>query len=799
MCKSILGAKTSASLSLLMLALFGCSGRQQDDAPSDASNVAPNRAESTPSPLEILYPLDGALFPPDIVAPTIRWQDPCSETNSWQISLQFTDGGADLKYRSRQIDWTIPDDAWKIVKERSQAGEAKITISGVRAPAPDEILSQASVHIRTSKDEVGAPLFFREVNLPFITAVKNPAAYIRWRFGPISSKESPPIVLDKLPVCGNCHSFSADGSVLGMDVDYANDKGSYAIATVAEEMVLQKREVITWTDYRREDGDHTFGLLSQVSPDGRYVVGTVKDRSVFVATDDLAFSQLFFPFKGILAVYDRQTKAFNALPGADDPQFVQSNPTWSPDGKSIVFARSKAYELKKLLSKDKVLLSSEECDEFLKEDKKFRFDLYRIPFREGKGGTPEPIEGASHNGMSNYFARFSPDGKWIVFCKADSFMLLQPDSELFILPAEGGEARRMQCNTSRMNSWHSWSPNGKWLAFSSKMYSPYTQLFLTHIDEKGKSSVPVVLSRFTDPERAANIPEFVNAAPDAIRSIAAAFLDDHSYFRAAEEFVKQADPLGALPLLQKAVQINPNHVQAQFRLATILMDLGRIGEAKRHLEKILESVPDHTGAHHHLAVICSREGRPLEAVAHCQQALEANPDFFTAHMTLALILADSGNLSEAEKHLKKATLLEPDNPQANYYYGYLLHRQGRPQDAASYYTRAVELDPEAVPALLALAVIQTMPELSAHYNPQAAIPLAEKACKLTGRRVPDALQILASVYSAAGRNTDALRTVSEALSIAHALGDETLTRRLEKNVADYERAARSQTTDQRDD
>ena len=45
-----------------------------------------------------------------------------------------------------------------------------------------------------------------------------------------------------------------------------------------------------------------------MSPDGKYVVSTVKDRSVFVPEPDLAFSQLFFPIKGILAVYDRQTR-----------------------------------------------------------------------------------------------------------------------------------------------------------------------------------------------------------------------------------------------------------------------------------------------------------------------------------------------------------------------------------------------------------------------------------------------------------------------------------------------------------
>ena len=92
---------------------------------------------------------------------------------------------------------------------------------------------------------------------------------------------------------------------------------------------------------------------------------------------------------------------------------------------------------------DSVLLTPDECQEFLDGRQDFQFDLYRIPFNDGKGGTAEPLAGASHNGMSNYFPKYSPDGKWIVFCKAKSFMLLQPDSELYIIPAEGGEARRL--------------------------------------------------------------------------------------------------------------------------------------------------------------------------------------------------------------------------------------------------------------------------------------------------------------------------------------------------------------------
>ena len=128
-----------------------------------------------------------------------------------------------------------------------------------------------------------------------------------------------------------------------MDVDYGNDKGAYAIMNVSKQMVMDDAKITTWADYKRDDGELTFGLLSRVSPTGRYVVSTVKDRSVFVAMPDLMISQLFFPIKGILVVYDRETKTYSPLPGADDPEYVQSNAVWSPDGKYIVFARAKAY------------------------------------------------------------------------------------------------------------------------------------------------------------------------------------------------------------------------------------------------------------------------------------------------------------------------------------------------------------------------------------------------------------------------------------------------------------------------
>ena len=504
----------------------GAAGDTAEARRGDGAVAFPSAAAGR---LEITYPLDETLFPPEIVAPTFAWSDETSGVASWEVLVRLGPAREPLRFTAAEPRWRPSEEQWGAIKRAGAEREVEVAVVGLGTGAA--AASAASVRIRTSADPVGDAIFYREVPLPFIDAVQDPSR-IRWRFGSIDSLERPPVVLEDLPVCGNCHSFSGDGSKLGLDVDYGNDKGGYAILPVSEQMVLDDEKIITWSDYERDDGEATFGLLSQVSPDGRYVISTVKDRAVFVATPEIAFSQLFFPIKGILVVYDTQTGKYAPLPGADDPEYVQSNPTWSPDGQSIVFARSKAYRKEAIANATSILLSEKDVPEFVEDKEPFQFDLYRVPFNEGRGGKAEPIEGASHNGMSNYFAKFSPDGRWIVFCKAQNYMLLMPDSELYIVPAEGGEARRLRANTPLMNSWHSFSSNGRWLVFSSKANTPYTQLFLTHIDEQGRSTPPVVLDRFTDSDRAANIPEFVPLPASSIAKIEERFLDAYSFLRA---------------------------------------------------------------------------------------------------------------------------------------------------------------------------------------------------------------------------------------------------------------------------
>ena len=104
-----------------------------------------------------------------------------------------------------------------------------------------EAAIRGQVRIETSRDPVGAPIFYRDVPLD---AIRNREG--RHQAPPLgrhphhrlaSALPDEPggrLVLEGLHTCANCHSFSRDGKTLGMDVDGpVNDKGTYAIAPVA--------------------------------------------------------------------------------------------------------------------------------------------------------------------------------------------------------------------------------------------------------------------------------------------------------------------------------------------------------------------------------------------------------------------------------------------------------------------------------------------------------------------------------------------------------------------------------------
>ncbi|MFZ5564235.1 MAG: TolB family protein [Thermodesulfobacteriota bacterium] len=482
-------------------------------------NAFMEREKGPLNTLLVTYPYDMTLFPPDMASPTVTWRDGDARSRFWLVRVAFDCGRKPLYAIVGEPCWTPDEKTWETIKANSTGTPVKLTVFGLADRASASVASVGSVCFKTSTDPVGDAVFFRQIPLPFAVASQS-FEKTRWRMGHVGSYDPPVTVLQGVPVCASCHAFSADGRWISMEYNLGNDGGAQFIAPVNDNVVVKKEDFFSWSDFPRSGVlPPTRGLFGRMSPSGRFAAASVNEISFATVMDDLDFCQLFFPTYGVIGIYDRQTRKIRLLPGVDDYALVQANPVWSPDEKEIVFCRAKTRnEVHKDLSKVTTIAEKRSIHE-LNSLYPMRFDLYRVPFNSGSGGEAVPLEGASDNGASNYFARYSPDGRWIVFTKSPYGIMLQPDSELWIVPAAGGAARKMNCNRGNFNSWHSWSSNGRWLLFSSKANTPYTEVFLTHVDHNGNDTPPVVLSRFNEPGFAANVPEFAPAGAGEIQAI----------------------------------------------------------------------------------------------------------------------------------------------------------------------------------------------------------------------------------------------------------------------------------------
>jgi len=747
--------------------------------------------------LVIDYPLDESVFPPDMVAPRFLWHDSSAEADRWVIDVALQGGREHVwvltpgpepppgeidsralgetnevyeptPYQASARSWRPSDEVWTAIKERSVGQPSVVTIVGVDASAPGVILSRGRVTITTSEDPVGSPIFYRDVPLMPSRTEKNvikplsaqALPLIAWRLRDVSRPRSR-VVLESMPTCANCHSFSADGRTLGMDLDGPDgDKGAYALAPIRPRMQITHDDVISWNSFKEKPENHrTLGFLSQVSPDGQYAVTTLNEELYVANFLDYRFLQVFYPTRGILAYYSARSDEMRPLPGADDPEYVHCDPAWSPDGRFIVFARATARDS----YTPGVPLATFPNDP---NETPMRYDLYRMPFDGGRGGEPVPVVGASDNGKSNSFPKVTPDGRFIVFVQSANGQLLRPDGELWIVPVEGGEGRRMRCNTSLMNSWHTFSPNGRWMAFSSKANTPYTQMFLTHIDEQGRSTPPILVPDSTPANRAVNIPEFVNIAYDDLVTIEAPSVEHYRHFNRAQEQLSENRPEEAIVTLGKALELDPESVKSHLLLGTALWQMGQGEEALAHYEKAVELDPGRAEAHYSLSFALFLLERNEEAIARFKRGFEVHPRW--------------GRLPE--EYDRGIALELPAPPRA-----VVGVSRARLERGAN--------DMSAVSALFVLASVRASAKEPDLRDGEEAVAAARRACAVTRYQIPEPMDVLAGAYAEAGRFDEAVRLAEFTLWFAGAAERTDLVPGAEERLALYRQGKPFRRTD----
>jgi Flp pilus assembly protein TadD len=793
---------------------------------------------SPPAKITIDYPLNGSVFPPEITPPTFLWRDASETAKRWVVEVSFANHSGRIRVEAPgehiqmgEVDpqagelpqlspeqattrtWRPDAATWAKIKRGSVKSPATIAITGYADDGSKLPVSAGRVTISTSQDPVGAPVFYRDVPLMTVPNTEKgsiqplpPSAIplIKWRLRNIGEPQSR-VVMEHVYTCANCHSFSRDGKTLGLDVDGPrNDKGLYALVPVAKDMAIRNQDVIRWSSFQEnleasssEPTVRRFGFMSQVSPDGRYVVTSIgppaggnihqnenpgfapglSDRLFSTNYNDLSFTQVFYPTRGILAWYDRKERRLRPLPGADDPQFVQTSAFWSPDGKYLIFSRAEARDsyppgaAKPLHANDP-------------NETQIQYDLYRIPFNEGRGGKAVPVAGASGNGMSSNFPKVSPDGRWIVFVQNHNGLLMRPDSKLYIVPFAGGRARLMKCNTSLMNSWHSFSPNGRWLAFSSKSRSPYTHLMLTHIDANGNDTPAILVENTTAANRAVNIPEFVNVPPDGLEKIEPQAMEIYRVANRAFELMEKGQMAEAAQEWRKAVQLDADDADAHLHLALALTGIGQVGEAAEEYRKACDLDPQHPGWFAHLAAALLLTGDVNGAVVNFRKSLALDPSNPGVEADLGAALFQNGQAQEGFEHMRKAVDMAPNFADGHSYLGTALAGMGRMDEAVAELQKAIALAPTSVEDHYNLGFV-----LGLRGDFAGAVVAFQKCAELSEGKDRRCLAALADAYDKTGRSAEAIQSAHQALDLAIQDHDEQMEKDLRGALERYERRA----------
>jgi tetratricopeptide (TPR) repeat protein len=203
---------------------------------------------------------------------------------------------------------------------------------------------------------------------------------------------------------------------------------------------------------------------------------------------------------------------------------------------------------------------------------------------------------------------------------------MRPDSKLYIVPFAGGKPRLMRCNLALMNSWHTWSPNGHWLAFSSKAGGPYTRLMLTHIDANGNDTPAIIVDDTTAANRAINIPEFVNLPTGAsIDKIDPEATNFYRLFDQAYAQIESSQFTEAIDTLRKAISTNPEDPLSRYILATAFSANDQEKDALIEYRKAVALMPTNPNFLDHLSVSLALNGDSEGAVEQLRKAIAVDP------------------------------------------------------------------------------------------------------------------------------------------------------------------------------
>lgn len=195
---------------------------------------------------------------------------------------------------------------------------------------------------------------------------------------------------------------------------------------------------------------------------------------------------------------------------------METFPCWSPDGRRLYYCVAHEPELAGKSDEQRI-------DVAIKNYRKLHYNLMSMDFdpQTRRFGTPRLEIDADSLGTSITLPRVSPDGRYLLFTRGDfgQFHIWHKSSDLWVKDFQTGELRALSAaNSPDVESYHSWSSNGRWIVFSSRRDDgSYTRPYIAYFDAQGRDHKPFLLPQ-EDPEqnllllKSYNIPELTRNA-----------------------------------------------------------------------------------------------------------------------------------------------------------------------------------------------------------------------------------------------------------------------------------------------
>jgi Tol biopolymer transport system component len=234
--------------------------------------------------------------------------------------------------------------------------------------------------------------------------------------------------------------------------------------------MIGRRGSIEKVDLKREES-LSAGVYPSWHPSGNFIAfSTNRIEQYFHARPGKTIEVL--DRQSDLIMYHLESGEVTHVPGTRGDLFMETYPTWSPDGAWLYFSRADADANTPFDS--------------------IRYDIFRIAFDPGTrsfSGEPEAVFQAAAQGWSASFPRISPDGNYLLCTVHDygTFPIWHREADLCLVDLSDGSWEIPEgINSEDTESFHSWSANTRWVVVSSRRDDGrYTKPYISYLDETG--------------------------------------------------------------------------------------------------------------------------------------------------------------------------------------------------------------------------------------------------------------------------------------------------------------------------